>query len=447
MGNCGSQYTNHYCYEAAHQHGPINADPNIVGPGVRILRLAMDQILMIVQVLAAFGITGFITFGAIILAYLTDSLPQSYLRGVDLVVIESVQRSLLARLLGSICRYTSAWSRIVIRTVKKCLFISTSDSQPLSSSREQRIEALTRFVLTLSDQQIVTGLAILIGAVWNICQLTSYEFAVVVSLAWFSSATHIATLDVLQEYFRRQRVLYLWRVAAMVILLGFLTFGLIVGIWSNLVPGITPLGCINWTLKPGIDSKSFGPWIPYDFNGYAFYILPNVVAIFYLLIAYANRIINLHQTSTTDTEHHSFLWQRFWSSYLWLRLPLRRISSFDRAELARIALTRYEDDVRETTMLRLEGKNGFQKTCACYKAYSASFLSRISSLFFALSYGASNVVSWRWYQSPTVASADSRIDFGQIVAILLLAIPVLAALETFYHMNIALLALTLLRLS
>lgn len=85
-----------------------------------------DPLLVISQVLAAFASTGFITFGAIVLAYLTESLPESV---------------------------------------------------------EKRTEAHRRFILMLSEQQVVTGLAIMIGTVANVCRLTNYEFEVVVGLA------------------------------------------------------------------------------------------------------------------------------------------------------------------------------------------------------------------------------------------------------------------------
>ncbi|KAF1995262.1 hypothetical protein P154DRAFT_393041, partial [Amniculicola lignicola CBS 123094] len=61
-----------------------------------------------------------------------------------------------------------------------------------------RQEALTRFILSLSDQQLVTGLGILVAAVSNQCTLSGAEFDIALSLAWFSATVHLVALDVLQ---------------------------------------------------------------------------------------------------------------------------------------------------------------------------------------------------------------------------------------------------------
>jgi len=65
-------------------------------------------------------------------------------------------------------------------------------------SREKRVEAFDRFILSLSDQQLATGLAILIAAIANQCTLSPPEFRIAFSLAWFSTTTHLATLDSLR---------------------------------------------------------------------------------------------------------------------------------------------------------------------------------------------------------------------------------------------------------
>ncbi|CZR65640.1 uncharacterized protein PAC_15540 [Phialocephala subalpina] len=90
--------------------------------------------------------------------------------------------------------------------------------------RHVRQEALVKFILVLSDQQLVTGLAILIGAVANQYKLTGYEFSVVLSLAWFSSTTHLATLDVLRDYLVTHPVVRNWRVYGMISLLVLLAY-------------------------------------------------------------------------------------------------------------------------------------------------------------------------------------------------------------------------------
>ena len=60
--------------------------------------------------------------------------------------------------------------------------------------------SLQRFMLALSDQQIVTGLAIFIIGFSKHCELSSYHFIVIMALGWFSFTTHLSTLTVLQGY-------------------------------------------------------------------------------------------------------------------------------------------------------------------------------------------------------------------------------------------------------
>lgn len=68
----------------------------------------------------------------------------------------------------------------------------------------QRLEqALRRIVLMFSNQQVVTGMALLAS---GYAQLSSginiYYWQMLVYLAWFSSLTHLLTLTVLWQYFQ-----------------------------------------------------------------------------------------------------------------------------------------------------------------------------------------------------------------------------------------------------
>ena len=69
-------------------------------------------------------------------------------------------------------------------------------------TKERQGEALTRFVLLLSDQQVLTGLAVLIRAIANGFCVTGYELLLVVSLTWFPATTHLTSLDILRKYSR-----------------------------------------------------------------------------------------------------------------------------------------------------------------------------------------------------------------------------------------------------
>jgi hypothetical protein len=74
---------------------------------------------------------------------------------------------------------------------------------------ERRKKAVEEFILTLSDQQLVTGLAILIAGFVK-CDISVYSFENVSAIAWFSCTTHLATLTILKRYINSsQRLHYL----------------------------------------------------------------------------------------------------------------------------------------------------------------------------------------------------------------------------------------------
>lgn len=65
--------------------------------------------------------------------------------------------------------------------------------------------------------------------------------------------------------------------------------------------------------------------------------------------------------------------------------------------------------------------------------YYESFLSRIPFLFSGISSGLTQVVTFRWRLAPNIKSNANQIDFGQIIPLLLIALPVLAAAELYYE--------------
>lgn len=73
-----------------------------------------------------------------------------------------------------------------------------------------------QLILAISDQQLVTGLAMLIGAFSQLnCGISFYHWQVVTTLAWFASITHLATLPFLQEFLQRRKLLLCLRVMLM----------------------------------------------------------------------------------------------------------------------------------------------------------------------------------------------------------------------------------------
>lgn len=80
----------------------------------------------------------------------------------------------------------------------------------------------------MSDQQLVTGVAILISGYSQLqCSLSMFHWQIIVYLAWFSSMTHLSTLTFLRRYMHQhKRVLYL-RLPLMAVFGGMLFIALL----------------------------------------------------------------------------------------------------------------------------------------------------------------------------------------------------------------------------
>lgn len=89
-------------------------------------------------------------------------------------------------------------------------------------TKKLRTKTMTHFILALSDQQPVTGLAILVTAYYQGCKISGYHFKLAVNLAWFSSTTHLSTLAVLQGFLIRHPTLKYLRVIGIFSVLGIL---------------------------------------------------------------------------------------------------------------------------------------------------------------------------------------------------------------------------------
>lgn len=80
----------------------------------------------------------------------------------------------------------------------------------------------------MRDAQIVTGLAILIGAYSEVnCGLSIFHWHMVVRLAWFASVTHLTTLTFLRRYIHDNRGIRIFRLFFMLALMLMLAVALI----------------------------------------------------------------------------------------------------------------------------------------------------------------------------------------------------------------------------
>ena len=361
-----------------------------------------------IQVLAAFALTAIITFSAIVIGYFTNSLPEEHLNSLDFAIIDWFSASLFGKGLTYLRSH-------VVPFLRRCLFVApTHERKPLTKARRE--VAFEKFILALSDQQLVTGIAILIAIFANHCRTSIYELNIAISLAWFSSTTHLATLDVLHRYFRQNIVVRNWRMIGMISVLFLLIPGLVlVDKYTFFTPEI-PMQCA--TFVPPNNEDGIGP-------------LATVFVSMYLCSGYGSRLYKTFTSVDGSMVDPEWL---IWNAILRLSTKKSRRDRHDTIEKAiNVCNTRRTAQV-EARLEALSTTYSFHRRLGlCIGAYSRSFLQCIAALFFFLSYGISGVVADRWLNYHVDLSEGSNtMEFGQIVPLVLLILPLLAFAEIFY---------------
>lgn len=343
------------------------------------------------------------------IGYFTDSLPDEHLNSLDFAVIDWFSASLIGKAISYV-------RSNLVPLIKKCLFFKSPAHVRKPLTKARREVAFEKFILALSDQQLVTGIAILVAVFANHCRTSIYELNISISLAWFSCTTHLATLDVLHRYFRENVVVRNWRMVGMLGVLVLLIPGLVlIETHESKAPPI-PMQC--YAFLPSAANDSIGP-------------LASVFVIAYLVVAYSGR---LYKTFTSDDGSIVDPEWLVWNVLLRLfsRLPKsERHAVIEKA--IKVCNTRRTIHIEEK-LEALSAEHQFMKRLGlCIGAYSQSFLQLIAALFFLLSYGISGVVADRWLDfSVDLGEGSSTMEFGQIVPLVLLIIPLLAYAEVFY---------------
>ena len=161
-------------------------------------------------------------------------------------------------------------------------------------SEKKWSEPLHKAVLAFSDQQSVTGIAILVSGYSQLasCQpMTVYNWQITVDLAWFSSITHLTTLTCLRNYFQQQPALRIWRLSCMTINAMILAVALGSTGWESVSPTL-PAMCLyrpqDVIYAVGPDPYASGYIVP-SYN--SFYV---AITATFLVFSYLARVIQLY---------------------------------------------------------------------------------------------------------------------------------------------------------
>ena len=396
----------------------------------------------------SFGATAVFTFIAIVVGYLTDSLPDSALSDLDRACQYDPASYFSGAMLSPICLgiaklqwrpwKTSGALRTLLLHSKATLTGFVFPESPLldqkldtaeerKRDRARRSKGLERFILALSDQQLVTGLAVLIAGYTNRCSISIYHFRIISTLGWFSSTTHLSTMAVLRAYLIDHPRVRDWRVVAMLAIFGLLVVSQAAAI--SIQDSSLPIQC------------AFDSYAPFGLN-----IITNLALagiIIFLVLSYTNRICRLY---TVDPD---------WGVVDWilevLTRPLVRKHDVRNLETIVVTSSTLSKAKQGATYRKLQQRrrlwrycNGWVKKRSAISRRMAegfylnqelqqSFLSEILTLLFGVSYGICQMIEYRKLVPKAGLTGDQdSISFGQLVPLLLMALPLLAAGEIYY---------------
>lgn len=309
--------------------------------------------------------------------------------------------------------------RVIARMRRHATWLSSMDD----NSGERLRRTFTKFILTLSDQQLVTGLAVLIAGMSGQTRLTGFEFQVVLGLAWFSSTTHLTTLDALRPYLKRRKIMRMIRTVAIILVLGLLLYAFIVAQFIG--DDRAPVQC-----------AILDPYrLPASDLLFALSIAMFGAALSLIFVDYFVRLQDLWK------DQRDPLYCISW--FIWWGLGGQTATGVPHAGF-------FAEQKAHARLLRLKFISKFYITDGDHKdddrsipdlvrryvleaiyMYDDSYLSSLPGIAFSFTYGISQIIAYRFEEFVDLTSEATRMGFGQITALILLGLPFLVAAETY----------------
>ncbi len=279
-------------------------------------------------------------------------------------------------------------------------------------SRKKRvaIEEHEKFIISMSDQQLVTGLAILVALYIKSCSVSVYSFEIALSLAYFSCSIHISTLTVLRRYLQKYKTLAFVRVVLMVTLAIMLLAGLLIlqsGTFYELPA--TKLGCVLADFDSHVSQNL--SWVQ---------IGNTVMVCWFIISAYMNFIFELY-----DGWFPKFPGN--W--YFWFALSVG-MTQHDKNDQCKILSGWQKEkvlsEIKDQRLSRIRKILIF--TPYILEEFSRSFLYKILWMLFYFTFGVSAFCVY-WTQQGLYKHVLDVWGFGQLVPVFLLVLPLLSAYE------------------
>ncbi|KAL8822614.1 MAG: hypothetical protein Q9191_006652 [Dirinaria sp. TL-2023a] len=276
----------------------------------------------------------------------------------------------------------------------------------------------------LADMQVITGMAILLCGYTQLPKgLNSYHWVMVVSLAWFSSLTHLATLTSLRDYFQARPSMAACRAVFMGIVLVMLavSYGTTGYISQFQVTG----NQLAWPAQCLFSSENMSE-IGKSPQGASIGRQPLfnkplvVISIVFLVVSYLTRVVRIFGPTTGLARR-------------WFNAVPRKIMRGGYSSTSRKA----EEEQGKTrtafhNLARLVRALVYIIAKALYDI-GGSILWEIIWLTAALAWGSLRLVGLRYEASLLGIAGEDSWGFGQILPVLLTALPLWAMISTLYE--------------
>lgn len=187
-----------------------------------------------------------------------------------------------------------------------------SERKHRDSFSTERISPLTSYLfnvckkilLGLSDTQLLTGLGMQLAVLFIHCGITIYHFWIAINLAYLSTITHLLTMVALKSYFIEHRMSSILRLFLIVFNVGLFCYAAFIldglSYANNFLDGTQLLACYYQGNRPSLKNPSFA--------GHWFTIIVIVIIV--------HAIILWHVFIHVEKEQNTRSWWKRWLSRL-----------------------------------------------------------------------------------------------------------------------------------
>jgi hypothetical protein len=324
-----------------------------------------------------------------VMAYIKGFLPHDSLSCTDHYALQSYKK-LLRRLEQADLRFES------------------------TQKQKEMTRVIVGFVTILSDQQLLTGLAILIAALASRCRLSLQEFRIVIFLVYFADFTHVLSLGVLRRHLFDRKLVRNCRVAFTIAFLAIFA----VSFTANIVTLSFDYGTDGIVLSDGHALQCL--FEASRISGSVNIGIVNAIFILgYMVISHVTAVLRLYFEPRRGP-----IGELTWKLHIY-SLCCQGISEDDANRL----LTKAENKYKAWLQPPFVTSKKTQISIWCfYDRYYNSYLSTFPEVVLRLAYGVGCLgVALIGKLEPL--SNPQGLGFGQIVAIALLALTLLSMVE------------------